>query len=259
MGASVNVDQIRTELLIQEYGMVVRAEFLPLANLPRFNKKSINTSDIKSAILYIQTPSDSSISRYNFMFWRISNGKSISFRPIFAKDPVFEFWHFKKCMESKLDPPAMESLELTVTTLKSNVEKLRDDVDELIQSKFIKKHNEAMREVVRQLSNCLFECRRYYEETGLSRVYLGPPMESRCIEFAYCPCCGEHYNENQAGCNLAYCDNCNRFNPMSSYSGGYDSEDSDEYYYEDGETETEFRRKCAEDSFEDVRDRYEDW
>lgn len=102
MGASVTVDQIRTELSIHEYGILVCAEFLPLVRKPKWCNNAIAPNDIKSAVLTIRRPmvdTDLNLCRENYLYWEIQKEHSRVLKPAIFKDPVFEFWHLRKYQE----------------------------------------------------------------------------------------------------------------------------------------------------------------
>jgi hypothetical protein len=278
MGASVTVDQIRTEIAIQEYGVVIDVQFLPLYKTPKFCANHVKTSDIKAAALTIRKPTGSE-GRANFIYRRIHSGKSCIVKPVVIKDPIFEFWNLKKYEETTSEiresvdelTSRLEELRRIVDTiliekqLTAHYNKMRHVYEELVQKlvvdallmeKQLEAHRNKMRDVYEELmENTTFEYRGYTENgcnenTGLDTV----TTLSKCITFNYCVKCGEHLDENQHGSNFKICMKCyTGFARNQSYKMDYDDEDYD----------YELEEECAERLREDLLDSYleshDDW
>ena len=244
MGASVTVDQIRTEIAIQEYGVVTDVQFLPLYKTPKFCANYVKTSDIKAAALTIRKPTGSE-GRAIFIYRRIHSGKSCVVKPVVIKDPVFEFWNLKKYEETTSE------IRESVDELTSRLEELRLLVDTLLIEKQLKAHHSKMRHVYEELTEkTTFEYRGYtedgcYENTGLDMV----TTLTKCIVFNYCVNCGEHLDKNQHDCNFKLCTKCyTGFARSPAYNNS-------QYYESDEEREERLR----EDRLDSYLDRHDDW
>ena len=133
ISASITVDQIRTEISIQEYGLVTEVQFLPLYKTPKFCDNYVKPSDIKSAAITIRKPANETVCRENFLYWRVRSGRSCVVKPAAFKDPLFEFWHLKPYEETTSE------IRESVDDLTSRVDELRRLVDTLLMESILRR------------------------------------------------------------------------------------------------------------------------